>query len=305
MGDVCKSSNITTPCEKNQWHVEGHALYIQPNAPIYNIPYSLSSGTQTLNYGINPNWGWGFQLGAGYDFGEGYDAIVEWYHFRNSNSEYSNTPGTLNYSYPSGTAINIVKYSEQFSNSVAWDQVNIEFGEAALFSEHRLTRLHGGVAFSHLANQTYDFFNESIKINNQGGTPQNRDDLTATSSFNGFGPRLGIDLNYAWKNGIGIYAKGAGSLLAGATKSNYSGVGVINYTTSSNRAIGALDAKIGLSYQYHLYDQTLTLDYGWLWASYFNALGRKDNSESSLLSLNSNFEIQGLYFGLKWTGHMV
>lgn len=72
-----------------------------------------------------------------------------------------------------------------------------------------------------------------------------------------------------------------------------------------NRMHRYIPNKLGISYQYHFYDQTLTTDLGWLWASYFNALGRKENSQSSLLSLNANFEIQGLYFGLKWIGQLV
>jgi hypothetical protein len=127
-------------------------------------------------------------------------------------------------------------------------------------------------------------------------------------TYNGFGLRTGFDLTHQINPMLSIYANGAASLLAGTTKSAVTGVSntlfnnlfnTYNGSDYSNRnlVVPELDAKAGINYHYCFNQNVLTADIGWLWANYFNVL---DNSVNL-----SNFGIQGLYFGLKYQGHLI
>lgn len=120
------------------------------------------------------------------------------------------------------------------------------------------------------------------------------------ASFNGFGPRLGVDYKYVSPCGLGGYAKGAVAMLAGTTKSNYVGDGVVGLNTSLSRVIPAIDAKLGLNYERPVYSGIITADIGWLWVNYINALPYA-SGPGKTAGNTSSFELQGLYFGLNYT----
>ena len=116
---------------------------------------------------------------------------------------------------------------------------------------------------------------------------------------------VGTDLNYEWNNGVGVYATGAISLLAGSTKAAHE---VHDWLTSENgdtfsvqqpRVISELDAKLGAMYTYSMPQGDLRMDIGWMWANYANALivGEYLNQAKPH---NVSFGVQGLYFGVKW-----
>ncbi|MDQ5884020.1 MAG: hypothetical protein QG556_357 [Pseudomonadota bacterium] len=298
MGEACVGTSILTPCEQKAWLISGQALYLISNTQIYGSPYILSSGRESMSYGLAPDWGWGFRFEGAYLFGMGHDLNLNWYHYRHSNNERNKLGGQLSYTYQS-TDYDILNDYQYDSISPQWDQVNIEIGQLMFFSSHKTMRVHAGGQFSRVANQTYTYSIEDTYIN--GIDTQNTgENMSASSTFNGFGPRLGMDLGYLWDNGIGLYAKGSGFLLGGATKSNFI-VGNYQARKDSNltRAIAGIEARLGVNYHYVFRYGQLDADIGWLWDNYINALGAMD-SFTSKSTHYSNFEIQGLYMGLKW-----
>jgi hypothetical protein len=299
MGEQCLENSVVTPCEQKSWLIAGRALYLIPNTQIYGSPYILSSQRQSISYGVKPDWGWGFQFEGAYLFGQGNDININWSHYRQLTDERNKLPSMINYSYPNGVDVDILNDYQYYSASPQWDQVNIEVGQLTKYSEHRTIRFHGGGQFSRVANQTYSYAIESVDVTGRS-TINNNDNTWAYSTFNGFGPRIGLDLSYVWDNGIGMYAKGAGFVLGGSTKSSYVGENdLIRKDSNLSRAVAGLDGKLGVNYHYAFRYGYLDADIGWLWNTYINALGYMDNYSSKTGSF-SNFEIQGLYFGLKW-----
>ena len=134
---------------------------------------------------------------------------------------------------------------------------------------------------------------------------------TSTSnnpSYNGFGPRLGADMAYDWGNGLGIYANGAGALLAGTSKFSTTNTNVLlsrSVTTNSSTTtvVPELEAKLGATYSYAMAQGDVTLDIGWMWVNYFNAV-RTQGSNLLEASENGDFGLQGPYIGLKWLGNV-
>jgi hypothetical protein len=118
-------------------------------------------------------------------------------------------------------------------------------------------------------------------------------------------------MSYDWGNGFGIYANGAGAILAGSSKFSTSYTSVLGQglTVSGSRTavVPEIEAKLGATYTYAMAQGDLTLDAGWLWINYFNvnpAFSPVDAAIDASAAAGS-FGLQGPYIGLKWLGNVV
>jgi len=299
MGPVCSAVNVTIPCESTAWGFGAKALYLEPatTSGAYNYIAANPTG-QNINY---PNkWAWGFEIEGSYHYDTGSDANLNWYHVNKSAKK--SLSGA--YTFPWGTSP--ATSLGRASIDPKWDAVNLEFGQRVDFGDTKNIRFHGGIEYARLANAS------SLTLQNPVSSTFNNY-LSSDSTYNGFGPRLGTDLNYDWGNGLGIYANGAGAVLVGTSKtSRYSNLvrpqlpvlPVYNSFQSSSHTVISpeLEAKLGVTYDYALAQGDLTFDLGWMWINYFNVT-------SSVLSngtdvVNGDFGLQGLFFGLKWLGNV-
>lgn len=318
MGAVCIPG---TSCNQPRWSFGVEALYLQPsfggNGLGYtsfsnygnDIPGTLINVNGATNYmnNINPKWGWGFQLEGSYYIDSKNDVDINWYHFNESNNEHLPN-GTLFAGSAGGLYAGLVKVAP------SWDAVNLEAGHRFDFDDIKTLRLHVGVAFASINNKVTNY-------------PQ----LYATSSplfittdkisYNGFGPRLGGDFGYAVGHGFGLYAKAAGSLLVGTAKQSVAGYNDFvfltttypystgNYSQSHNGVVvPEVEAKLGVKYDYPLAQGSIGFDLGYLWINYLNAIvsqvGADVYSSAISASTTTNFSLNGLYFGVKWTGNV-
>jgi hypothetical protein len=317
MGPVCSAVNVTVPCENTAWDLGGRALYLQATggfAPDVNWANGVSLFD---NLQSDTNWGWGFQLEASYHYSTGNDMNVNWWRLHPGTTTHTLGQDTLIYDY-NPTQDRIYYADSYVSNTPAWDQVNIEFAQHIDFGEHKFARIHGGMNWSRVAYSSAYYrhyqFNDQNHYTNGYYT-------SSTRVYNGFGPRVGMDLNYEWGNGFGVYGKGALSVLAGTSKfsTNYTFlnstdpdtvIGLGHVAAASNpRVIGELDSKLGLMYNVMLAQGDLSLDVGWAFAQYIGfgvgSAGKNTPTGAAGTTENhANFGIQGLYFGMKWIGNL-
>ncbi len=121
--------------------------------------------------------------------------------------------------------------------------------------------------------------------------------------FNGVGPRVGGDLSYGlnnWWGGLSVYGKGATALLAGNNKFSRYGAFLINgpYISGSHFSIvPEAELKLGAKFDYKTAYGNAAFDIGYLSQYYWTPFTYNDGSES-------NFGINGLYFGLKFVGNL-
>lgn len=313
MGPVCTPGSVTVPCAHSGWGVGAQALYLQPRyagMDYYgNIGNATVTGTDSqLNYiPVNDQWNWGFKIEGSYRFYTGNDLNINWYHFSNTSNQTINIPvgssfaDNIQNDY-SGTAI-------AASRKPTWDAVNIEFGQHIDFSDRSSMRFHGGFQYARI--------NTQVNLS----SPSSVGTTTATAeaiTYNGFGPRIGLDMSYNWEHGFAMYANGATALLIGPNQFKNTGVGsgVNTWTSlmgSTTAIVPVLEAKVGGKYTYAMDKGDLILDVGWMWNTYFNSQQNSTGYGGTSATAGSpaqgglqqaNFGLQGLYFGLNWVGNL-
>jgi hypothetical protein len=303
MGPVCTPGNVTVPCAHTAWDFGAQALYLDAGTGSgdYAGYYNTANGTTTA---LKPNnsWAWGFQIEGSYHFNTGNDVNLNWYHIDRSKSEFTTIAAgdffidssDAGYRWNSGLSAN---------GSRNWDAVNLEMGQLVNFGENINTRFHGGLGYVHLKSAAT--LSGWVASNHAGTAIARAGVVNENLTYNGVGPRIGSESFYDWNNGFAVYAKGAMALFAGQSKFNgnanqgivRAGANTIySLSGSTTQVVPELEGKLGGTYTYAMAQGDLSVDLGWMWINYFNALND--------ISTASNFNLQGPYVGLKWVGNV-
>ena len=239
---------------------------------------------------------------------------MNWYHVGTNRSGGFNgnknlvSDGASSLVSPANVAIQTTTINRTYAKvDPKWDMVNLEFGQHVDFGENKSIRFHGGFEFARLTANNSMSVNGSLVLAN-GTTPSFNNTATNNPSYNGFGPRLGADMSYDWGNGLAIYANGAAALLAGTSKysnkvSNALNGRNITSSGSTTTVVPELEGKLGAAYSYATAQGDLTLDVGWMWINYFNAV-RSQGTRLLDETQTGDFGLNGVYFGLKWLGNV-
>jgi hypothetical protein len=310
MMNACQAEGVLASCRLPLWTVGGHAMYVQAtSAAFQQQSYQHDSlSTTSFETGANLPWAWGFALDAAYQYEEANSLTLNWYHLRTEAQVALAAP----ISYTNWVAVDpltmapVVFESFVIDNAQtvikpAWDQVNAALAKTIHLGASAKLHLHGGVNYSHVAYTGKYFVEGAVQLKNEGAKSLNQ--LHGFSaSYNGFGLRTGFQAIHDFENHFSLYADAAVSMLAGTQKSSqqidtkldarsYDGF----YNNSQMRVVPEFDGRLGAAYDYQLVQGILSADISWLWVNYFNAF----------TSNAYDFGIQGLYFGLKWTGDFV
>lgn len=307
MGPVCTPGNVTVPCERSAWDFAGQGLYLQPS--LSSLDYfgsttvtNATGGTNEVYQKVNAKWAWGFMIEGSYHFSTGNDVDLNWYHWNNTVTQTPLTSLTdFNGNIYTGTAF-------AYRNKPQWDAVNLEFGQHFDFSPMASARMHAGFEYARIHNQGSA---AATTTTTPVGTSIVATAGNSNQTYNGFGARVGGDLVYGWGNGLSVYGKSAGSLLAGSRKFDTAVTAVSAahpagqiFTQSGSVAavVPVLEAKLGAMYTYAMAQGDISLDAGWMWINYFSAteIGTTDAT-----TIVSDFALQGPYVGLKWIGNVV
>ncbi|MFJ1268741.1 Lpg1974 family pore-forming outer membrane protein [Legionella lytica] len=284
MGPVCTPGNVTVPCERTAWDIGGQAIDLQV---VNNNDYFI--GDATGQYRDHSRWNWGFQLEGSYHFNTGNDVTLTWYHLDGSRNRFAFVTDFAGIADVAGFA-NIGR---------KWDAVNGELGQFVDFSANKKMRFHGGFQWARVKTDHAVGF----------GAPGTLIDTASygETQYNGFGPRTGLDMNYVFTGyGFGIYAKAAAAILVGSSKFNsYAsefGTVVNPLHGSKTSIVPELEAKLGANYTYSMAQGDITLDAGYMWFNYFNALSNVSSVTTTARTLD--FGASGPYVGLKYVGNV-
>ncbi|WP_133129310.1 Lpg1974 family pore-forming outer membrane protein [Legionella yabuuchiae] len=286
MGTVCTPDNVTVPCEATAWDFGAEALYLRPS---YSGEFAFTSdraitSTRDIENPVQTKWNWGFKLEGSYHFNKGNDINLNWYSYDATyrySVDFGNDPTNLRSSF--------------LTIKPTWNAINLELGQRVDFIDHKNIRLHGGAQFAQLKTTV----NNILTIN---GLTTDEYRLNYMR-YNGVGPRLGVDLLYGLTkiDGLSVYGNGAAAMLAGNIKfDEYSAI--LNKSTTGKRfgVVPEMEMKLGVKYDYTNSKGVLSLDVGYMFLNYFDVL-RSDNN-TVIQGSDTNFALNGPYFGLKWLG---
>ena len=300
MGPVCSAVNVTVPCEATAWDFGAKALYLKPSV---NNGTGFSPLVSDTEVDHAPNYNWGFEIEGSYHFNTGNDLNINWSHVSKSSSKTFAARPTTAFNYgPLGGSTTSTFEGGEVTVDPKWDAVNFEFGQHVDFGDNKAIRFHGGAQYARLANSVTKSAGRLLTATSPEAVSTSYDNYTTYNpTYNGFGPRLGMDMSYDWGNGLGIYANGATAILAGTRSfsSTYSDSlhNSVGSSSSQTVVVPAVDAKLGATYTYAMAQGDLTLDAGWMWVNYFNVHQNADGD-------NNDFGLQGPFIGLKWLGNV-
>ncbi|RUR08441.1 Lpg1974 family pore-forming outer membrane protein [Legionella sp. km772] len=291
MGPICSPGNVTLPCAQTAWGVHANALYLQSSysgALGYSgfvSPISFSATDYVHN---DPNWSWGFEIGASYYFNTGNDFSVDWFHLISPT-----TTNTANYIF----GVPFAQRSYDTTMSIIkpnWDAVNIQLGQLVNVNVLKTLRFYGGAQYARIA----------TSMTNTGTafsfpTDYDIEDM----QFSGFGPRLGLDMAYDLIPNFDAYAKVGTGVLVGSSKTNSTRGNLIDpnpFVIYANRTqvVPEVDLKLGLQYDFALNENHIIADAGYMWVNYFSPLARINYNFNNLET--ANYSLDGVYFGMKW-----
>lgn len=273
MGPVCTPGSVTVPCERTAWDFGARALYLNATGEDYFD--SVTVNNNTVYGGVDHNWGWGFEIEGSYHFNTGNDFNINWYHFRKSHNRY----------FGLGTIVDPTLY---LSYEPQWDAVNFEFGQHVDFGDQKNIRFHAGAQYARLKRES------SLTVVGVGSF------VNGDREFNGFGPRMGMDMSYDLVNGFSIYGKGAAAVLAGESKFSFvAGPGAAYVSGERDILVPEIEGKLGAAYTYAMAQGDLTLDVGYMWVQYINS------HHAGFVSSQTNFGLDGILFGATWVGNVI
>ena len=284
MGPVCTPGNVTVPCERTAWDISGQAIDLQ----IANNNQFVGLPDVNGNFRDHSRWNWGFQLEGSYHFNTGNDVTLTWYHL---------DTGTHRFAY--NGAVDGENFTVAAESKHKWDAVNGELGQFVDFSANKKMRFHGGFQWARVKTD------HAVGLGSAGTLVDFAS--SGETQYNGFGPRTGLDMNYVFTGyGFGVYAKAAAAILVGSSKFNSAAAefGALTNSLHGSKTsiVPELEAKLGANYTYSMAQGDITLDAGYMWFNYFNALSNVSAATGTARTMD--FGASGPYVGLKYVGNV-
>jgi hypothetical protein len=288
---------------RNSFHIEG--LYLQPDSnnlkyAVFvagNQPYKQSWHNQTVNPGYSP----GFEVGINYAFQQTpYNVSADRMHVGTSDSSSMQASDNIDIStvqfvappYDVGPAVFGIKRATSTVTS-NFNSIDLDLGRIFAYDSHLKGRVFAGLNILNIKQNistTFSDYRGSPEIPDQAyGLPADPAFYFTTknsSDYLGVGPNLGLNIQYQANNGLGIVGEFVGALTVGTISSQD------NFISASKRLndlginpsqqeitvpnatqfVPGLDSKLGLFYSRTMHDMDFTIEAGYRFAYYFNAI---------------------------------
>jgi hypothetical protein len=280
-----------------KWFVKGGATYLSPSYD--SLEYFASTSTSTLagtvdanSEKVSPGYDWGYFLAAGYKISNHYDIQTSWTALNTGNSDGTSVTGhdaIVILSDLFGTIITAgEKATAHSSENLTFQAFDATIGQYHTVTDHLSARVLTGIRYAKI---DLDIDN-SYTITGIPGPIRNDYD----SSFSGWGPEAGMDLEYKVYKMLNLTGHLAAAFLIGtqeASSSNFFDTTPtqINIEVDKDtRIVPALDAKLGLSWNnlYKNHNWGLGIEGGYQVAYYFDAAAIVDGTATSALGFGIN-----------------
>jgi hypothetical protein len=247
---------------------------------------------------VNPKYEFDGAIALSYDFAASpFSLVFTWW--RDHSSKTSNATGVIGVTNTPATWG--VDFAAAASSNLALDFDILTLNLAATFYPHCATKLTPQIGIGYIRNK-----------NDQVSTYAGRDivansviNVTEDSSFKGWGPTFGINVDYLLCNDFSLFGKFLYAAFLGDINADYNPVqsGAVSRATnvdiSSNKQIVNLfQSELGLSYHFDCFCYKSELMLGYVFAKFFgggenNAFFGDDVSDSLFSTSNADVGFQG------------
>ena len=274
---------------------------------------------------VDPNFSPGFELGFLYTLASKKDQIkVDWLYLNTSDTDSGNASGSASIAPPyyfGPTAQDLFRSSAVGSARFNINSVNVVFDHIFNVGKRWQVTPYAGVKYAHLKQSlqaNYQGFNQAV-----GGDHY---DITAynTSTYDGAGPRLGIDTTFYAARDFGVFIGMGASIMAGSvrSKTNFTAQGRDNTTPAKSsmanqsvvKVVPEIDSKLGMVYQFNFKSgESLAIEAGYLFAVYIDGItqvmptalvpGQINNGVVAVETSEQderNMDINGPYLKVSW-----
>ena len=208
-------------------------------------PFGPLGDVRSLDYDISS----GFRAGGGYRLpGEGCEVAFFYTFLHSTGSAGAAAPpdGSL---FPTLNHPGLVELADTASADAGLDYhvFDLEFGKRFQPGEAWGARAFAGPRFAHVVQDFHAFYD---------GGDASQDNVTSRVAFDGGGVRAGGEATWSVYRGVGLYARGGASLLAGSFRTslaetlNGGATPVVNVTDSFHKVVPVFEMGMGLSWQY-------------------------------------------------------
>ena len=310
--------NLIAPDSVGVWSFGIEALYFQPANNEYQYGQLVSSPTvannNARNQSVGNSYDWGGTIDATYLFpGNSRDVKLSYTHIRFSNSDTTSVAGgqAFNPAVNFGIGQLGVGDSARGSQDNDVDSVDLVFGQWIRIGQRVDLHPFGGFRWADISTSAKGSFDSTVSQPIDGGL----DYTKLTSSFQGIGPRAGIDTAVHLGKGFSIVGTMAGSLLVGNVDGKYtetdtSGAGGPTPITTvdtvktgdSTQVVPELDARIGVDYMHAFNPATsMNIQLGWQVVNYFDVsnVDLVDMGTPNTVNNSEDFGYHGPYLRLQ------
>lgn len=250
---------------------------------------------------IDPGHSPGFELGANYALQQSsYNVSVNWMHIGTSDSSSKQASENTDITtvefvappYDVGPSVFGIKRADS-TVTTNFNQISMDFGKLIDCGNQITVRIFTGISMLNISQNlktTFSDYAGSPIVPGQAyalpADPRYYFTTKNTSDYLGFGPNIGVNLQYQNANGLGIVGQFSGSLTAGSISANDAftsasarlfALGIDPSKQSitapnSTQLVPGFDSKLGLFYGHTWRDIALTIEGGYRFAYFVNAI---------------------------------
>ncbi|WP_165475034.1 Lpg1974 family pore-forming outer membrane protein [Legionella yabuuchiae] len=287
-GSVLHAKDSNTVLQNSALDIGLTALYLKTYSESLptNSVNSHSSEFERVNTSFEGPWDWAGILEGSYHFMDRADLILNWMYY---SVDYNGTD-LINHIGGDNPRQDISRNS----GKLKINSVNAEAGQSFDVSAKGTARLSGGVQYLNIKDKL-----SNSEVNSVGELP-----TLINDSYQGLGPRVGLDANYKLKGNFAVFANSAATILLARHKQSTSSRQSSSPSSpstfrSSHRdiTIPELEVKLGISVNKPIQHGVVSLAAGWTAINYFNLLAQQLNTSDK-----NNLTLSGPFLQGKWVG---
>jgi hypothetical protein len=277
-----KGAQYSKPeAEDFKWFVTAGATYLDPSyndLDYLSITSTTASVRTAVTENIDPGFNWGYYLAAGYMIRDDFDIQASWSAFNSEDSDSAATAGPNVIATLSNGREEILSSSADIvtahsNEKLTYQQFDAHIGQYHVVHDSLSARVFAGIRYAKI----------DLEVDNTYTIPSVTDTAfnDYSSKFSGWGPEVGLDLEYQAWDQVGIVGHLAAAFVVGEQEAHSTALWNSSpdqanvKAETETRIVPGIDAKLGLNVDFPFLDNdSIVVEGGYQATYYFNAINQ-------------------------------